>query len=618
MALLHGAASPHLEHGTLPWTHAAISGFVLDPDRKKMSKSKGNVVVPTEVFERHSAGRGPLLGGERATRATTPRFDEQQMKVGRRLAIKILNASRFALSMEAEAGAVTEPLDLAMLAALRDVVGEATEAFDDYEHAKVLDLVERFFWGFTDDYLELVKQRAYGVHGAEKAGSAVAALRQALDVLLRLFAPFLPYVTEEVWSWWREGSVHRAAWPAADELAFAADADPEVYEVAAAALTAIRKEKALAKVSLRVPVERATVRDTAPRLAKLDLVAADLREAGNIEALERARGRRAVGRGRPGPAGGADLTSVRFADALAQLEARQPEHMPGPSLDRIREVVNYLDHPELTYPTIHVTGTNGKTTAARAAAAVACATGVTTGLFTSPHLASVTERFRVCGADMTDHGVRRRMGRTWRPFLDVVDGAGHGEVTYFEAVTALAFLWFADKPVGPRACSRSAWGAPGTPRTWSPATSPSSCPVGIDHVAELGPTLADIAGEKAGIIKEGKLAVVREQEPEAPPSWIAARPRSARRCSASERTGRWTGARSPSEVRPSCSAGSTRPTRSSSFRCSASFAVHNAAAGVVAVEALTGHGARGRGAPRGPRRDEGRRAGSRSSRAARC
>ena len=290
--LFYTVLRAHLEHGSLPWYHAVISGFVLDPDRKKMSKSKGNVVVPTEVFERHSSDAVRYWAGS-ARLGYDAAFDEQQMKVGRRLAIKILNASRFALSMEAHSeqagpGQVTEPLDRAMLASLRDVVRQATEAFDDYEHAKVLDLVERFFWGFTDDYLELVKQRAYGVHGPEKAGSAVAALHLALDVLLRLFAPFLPFVTEEVWSWWREGSIHRAPWPSLGELAVADRGDGEVYEVAAAALSAIRKEKALAKVSLRIPVERATVRDTAGRLAKLELGAADLREAGNVTALETA------------------------------------------------------------------------------------------------------------------------------------------------------------------------------------------------------------------------------------------------------------------------------------------------------------------------------------------
>jgi len=279
--LFYTVLRAHLEHDSVPWTNAAISGFVNDPDRKKMSKSKGNVVTPTEVFERHSPDAVRYWAGS-ARLGVDAIYDEQQMKVGRRLAIKILNASKFVLSFEAPAGEVTEPVDLAMLAALRGVVREATEAFEGYEHARALDLAERFFWGFTDDYLELVKQRVYGVYGPERAASAVAALRQALDVLLRLFAPFLPYVTEEAWSWWREGSVHRAAWPVAGELAAAEGADPEVYEAAAAALSAVRKQKALAKVSLRVPVSRLLVRDTGTRLAKLAASFDDLREAGNV------------------------------------------------------------------------------------------------------------------------------------------------------------------------------------------------------------------------------------------------------------------------------------------------------------------------------------------------
>jgi valyl-tRNA synthetase len=207
------------------------------------------------------------------------------MKVGRRLAIKILNASKFVLGLEAEPGEITEPVDRAMLAALRGVVHEATDAFESYEHARALDVTERFFWHLTDDYLELVKQRAYGVAGEQKAGSAVAALRLGLDVLLRLFAPFLPYVTEEVWSWWRSGSVHRATWPSPDELAVAEGADPEVFEVATEVLSAVRREKALAKVSLRVPAETVTVRDTSARLAKLAFSVEDVREAGNVGSL---------------------------------------------------------------------------------------------------------------------------------------------------------------------------------------------------------------------------------------------------------------------------------------------------------------------------------------------
>jgi len=282
--LFYTVLRAHLEHDSTPWTNAAISGFVLDPDRKKMSKSKGNVVVPTEVFERHSADAVRYWAGS-ARLGVDAAFDEQQMKVGRRLAIKLLNASKFVLSFDVEPGAIEASVDRAVLAALRGVVREATVAFEDYDHARALDLLERSFWGFTDDYLELVKQRAYGAHGVEGAASAVATLRRALHVMVRAFAPFLPYVTEEVWSWWQEGSVHLAAWPEPDELADIEEADPEVFSVAAEVLGAVRKEKALAKVSLKVPVRLVTVRDTAERLTKLRLTEADLREAGSIQAF---------------------------------------------------------------------------------------------------------------------------------------------------------------------------------------------------------------------------------------------------------------------------------------------------------------------------------------------
>ena len=138
---------------------------------------------------------------------------------------------------------------------------------------------------------------------------------------------------------------------------------------------------------------------------------------------------------------------MRFEEAVARLDRRQPEHMPEPSLDRIRAVSELLDDPQLTYPTIHVTGTNGKTTIARATAAIACAHGVTTGLFTSPHLRTVRERFSVCGVEISEVDFAEEWVHL-EPFVEVVDGQAYGESTYFEVVTALAFLWFADKPVG--------------------------------------------------------------------------------------------------------------------------------------------------------------------------
>ena len=202
---------------------------------------------------------------------------------------------------------------------------------------------------------------------------------------------------------------------------------------------------------------------------------------------------------------------MRYEEAVAHLDARQPEHMPGPSLDRIRELVNYLDHPELTYPTIHVTGTNGKSTAARAAAAIACASGLSTGLYLSPHLVDLTERFSVCGQDIS-HAMFAEEWEHLEPYLEMIDGLGLGQLTYFEAITGLAFLWFADKPVQLGVFEVGMGGS------WDATNLIASdaaviTPIGMDHVAELGPTLADIAGEKAGIVKEGKVAAIRDQDP---------------------------------------------------------------------------------------------------------
>jgi len=285
--LFYTVLKSELEHGSLPWTDVAISGWVLDPDRKKMSKSKGNVVTPLALLQLHGSDAVRYWAAS-ARLGADATFDEQQMKVGRKLAIKILNASRFTLGMEAAPGEVTEPLDRSMLAALGTVVREATDAFAAYDHARALDLTERFFWAFTDDYLELVKQRAYGAHGEAGAASAVGTLQIALDVLLRLFAPFLPYVTEEVWSWWRPGSVHRATWPTAQDLGTgAAQGDTAVYELGAEILTAVRKQKALQKVSLRAAVEVVTVNDRPERLELLRYVERDLTEAGNLARIDR-------------------------------------------------------------------------------------------------------------------------------------------------------------------------------------------------------------------------------------------------------------------------------------------------------------------------------------------
>jgi valyl-tRNA synthetase len=296
-----------LDYDELPWSDAAISGWVLDPDRKKMSKSKGNVVTPMHLLEEHGADAVRYWAAS-GRPGTDTAFDPQQMKVGRRLAVKLLNASKFALADLPPEGELTHPLDRAVIARLADVVEDATSSFEAYDYARALERTETFFWWFCDYYLELVKGRRYDQDPAVSA-SVSRALRMALSAFQRLLAPFLPFVCEEVWSWWQQGSVHRAQWPEAAELSAAAgepgvdvgagkdgqdgravgaDAPREAValDVTADVLREVRKAKSQAQVKMRAPVKRVIVHDTAARLRAPSSSAEDLREAGSIELLE--------------------------------------------------------------------------------------------------------------------------------------------------------------------------------------------------------------------------------------------------------------------------------------------------------------------------------------------
>ena len=291
------------EAGVLPWRHAAISGWILDPDRKKMSKSKGNAVTPMDLLREHGSDAVRYWAASARLGVDTA-FDVGQIKVGRRLAIKILNAARFVLGLGSQApmdgglvgsghqqtaihdDQITEQIDLAMLRRLASVVERCTAALEGYDHAAALEQAERFFWFFCDDYLELVKARAYGEFGDAAAASARAALRLGLSVLLRLFAPVLPFVTEEVWSWWQDGSIHRSRWPDPAALRRAAGpGDDAVLTAAAAAIAAVRKAKSAARIRMRDPVAALVVTAGEAERAALTAADVDVRSAGKITEL---------------------------------------------------------------------------------------------------------------------------------------------------------------------------------------------------------------------------------------------------------------------------------------------------------------------------------------------
>ncbi len=276
----------HFEHGVAPWRNTALSGWILDPDRKKMSKSKGNVVTPIDLFDSYGSDAVRYWAASARPGVDTA-FSEDQMKVGRKLAVKLLNVTKFVLGFGDvdDAAVPTTPVDVAMLARLADVVGECTKAFEEFDYARSLERTESFFWWFCDDYVELVKGRAYGSRGDAEAASARVALRRALSVIQRLFAPILPFAAEEVWSWWNGGSVHQSTWPSVDadvNQGVTHVADIELLDALCSSLGYIRRAKTEAKVSQRAEVATAEV--TAPRSVVDALQAnfADVSDAGSV------------------------------------------------------------------------------------------------------------------------------------------------------------------------------------------------------------------------------------------------------------------------------------------------------------------------------------------------
>ena len=278
----------HFEHDSLPFTNALISGWVLDPDRKKMSKSVGNVVTPMPLLELHGADALRYWAAS-GRPGTDTAIDEGQMKIGRRLAIKVLNVSIFVLGRLEQApivGAadVSEAIDRDLLATLAGLVADATAAFENYDYARALERSEAFFWSFCDDYVELAKTRAYGDPSDPATRSAHATLALTLSTLQRLFAPFLPFVTEEVWRWWHDDSVHLAAWPTLSELGDAPRAT-DAYAAVGQVLEAVRREKSTQKVSQRKEVAELVVAGPGELLETIQLGQRDLVDAGGVRSV---------------------------------------------------------------------------------------------------------------------------------------------------------------------------------------------------------------------------------------------------------------------------------------------------------------------------------------------
>lgn len=284
-------AKAMLHEEKIPWKHAVISGWILDPDRKKMSKSKGNVVTPIPLLDEFSSDAVRYWAANARLGVDTA-FDEKVLKVGKRLTTKIYNASKFVLMQSSSAGKLDHPLDTAYLSSLEALCTRVTKAFDDFNYAQALQETEKFFWSyFTDSYIELVKNRAKEGSGEARA-SAVASLRLSLNVILRLFAPFLPFITEEVWSWkFAEEtgikSIHASSWPSsADFEAIKNKQDARVYETALECYSAINKFKSANSLSIGSEVGSITIHAPRSKLEDLKLSIDDIALALKVKKFE--------------------------------------------------------------------------------------------------------------------------------------------------------------------------------------------------------------------------------------------------------------------------------------------------------------------------------------------
>jgi valyl-tRNA synthetase len=292
-------AKAHLHENEIPWKHIAISGWILDPDNRgklsktprKMSKSLGNVITPVHLLDQYGSDAVRYWASSAQLGSDTA-FDENVLKIGKRLVTKIFNASKFVLTREGALAPITYPLDRVFLHRLLELVQRATGALEGFEYQKALSETERFFWTlFTNSFIELSRSRAQGALGPEVQGSAISSLHLALNVLLRLFAPFLPFITEEVWSWMYatetgHHSIHTEPWPAeADFAAVAPFENSSLMDVATEALAAINRGRSSSEVSAAREIQNVVLAVAPAALESLTIVKDDVRLASRAHSL---------------------------------------------------------------------------------------------------------------------------------------------------------------------------------------------------------------------------------------------------------------------------------------------------------------------------------------------
>ncbi|MBI4557128.1 MAG: valine--tRNA ligase [Candidatus Hydrogenedentes bacterium] len=299
----------YLHEREIPWKNVVISGWILDPDRKKMSKSHGNVVTPEPLIDQFGAD-AVRYWAARARLGVDTAYDEQVFKVGKRLCTKLFNASKFAIGRfdgidpaKLSPDKIVRETDRAVIQELRPLIQRATAAFNEFDYAQALQLTEEFFWStFCDNYLELAKPRTYEEALSEGRLSAAATLRLVHRALVRMLAPYLPYLTEEVWHWCyaedpdMHASVHRSLWPTLDEFnAISEPQHPNTFPLTVAVLDAVRKSKAEANLSMKAEVKQVTVTAKANEVAALRQIAADIQGMLHIQSLELSEGEPGTG-----------------------------------------------------------------------------------------------------------------------------------------------------------------------------------------------------------------------------------------------------------------------------------------------------------------------------------